>query len=347
MCKNADNDIKPIFVISKDSEDRERLSRFGKVVCFEDKLYPYYFLSADKVISSSGGEYVINPFGDVNRRYLADLVKFDYVFLQHGITMNDLSAWLQKFNKKISLFVTATKKEYNSITDTKYLYSEDEVKLTGFARYDELEDKAEKLIVVIPTWRRSIKESYDSETRSIYFDGFKETEYFKFYNSLINNGTLLDVMRENGYKGLFCLHPIHKEQYIDFESNDVFTVNPGFVNYKEIFSKGAVLVTDYSSVAFDFSYLRKPIVYTQFDKDEFFEGQIFDQGYFSYVDDGMGPVCCDMESTVNEIVSLIESGCELKPEYRQRTDNFFAYGDKNNSRRIYEGILEIDKRKAN
>ena len=342
ICKNADKSIKPIFVINKDSEDEARMKKIGKVIHFDDFLYSYYFLSADKIISSSGGEYVINPFGGINRRYLADLMDFDYVFLQHGVIMNDLSAWLQKFNKNISLFITSTGMEYDSIADSNYLYTKEEVALTGLARFDELENCAEKLVVVLPTWRRSIKESYDAETKSIYFDGFKDTDYFNFYNDLINHPKLLEKMKEKGYKGLFCLHPIHKEQHIDFEANDVFDINAGFVEYKEIFSKAAFLVTDYSSVAFDFSYLRKPILYAQFDKEEFFEGQIFDEGYFSYDDDGMGPVCTDLESTVESMIAVIERDCELDSEYRQRVDSLFAYNDKNNSKRIYERILKLD-----
>lgn len=344
--KQNSKKIKPVFVINKDSKDVERLKKIGKVIYFDSFIYPYYFLSADKIISSSGGEYVINPFGWVNCRYLIDLMKFDYVFLQHGITMNDLSSWLHKFNKNISLFVTASTKEYESISDTDYLYSKDVVKLTGFARYDKIENKAEKLVVVIPTWRRSIKESYDSETKSVYFDGFKETEYFKFYNQLINDESLLKKMREKGYKGLFCLHPIHQKQFVDFESNDVFSVNEGFVDYKEMFSKGSVLVTDYSSVAFDFAYLRKPVVYSQFDKDEFFEGQIFNEGYFSFNEDGMGPVCVSLEETVSEIVALLDNDCVVSEKYTERVDSFFAYNDRNNCERIYNEIIFLDKNKA-
>ena len=108
-----------------------------------------------------------------------------------------------------------------------------------------------------------------------------------------------------------------------------------------------MLVTDYSSVAFDFSYLRKPVVYSQFDKEEFFEGQIFDEGYFSYDNDGMGAVCTDLESTVEEMIGIIENDCKLSEKYRDRADLFFAFNDRGNSERIYNEILELDKRKSN
>lgn len=342
VCANTPEGVKPIFAINKNSDDVPRLKKIGRVIHFENKLYPIYFLSADKIISSSGGEYVINPFTPIDRRYLTDLMKFDYVFLQHGIIMNDLSGWLQKFNKNISLFVTSSKDEYESIACERYLYSPKEVKLTGLARFDDLEDNAEKLIVFLPTWRRSIKGSYDIETKSIYFDGFKETEYFKFYNGLINNEKLCAAMRENKYKGIFCLHPIHEKQSVDFESNDVIKVNSGFVDYKDIFSRGSLLVTDYSSASFDFSYLRKPVIYSQFDKEDFFEGQIFDEGYFSYEENGLGSVCYDLESTVDEIISFMENGCKLDGFYRKRIDDFFAYNDRNNCQRICDEILKLD-----
>lgn len=342
VTKQNNKKIKPIFVINKNSEDAERIKKIGKVIHPTDFLYPYYFLSADKIVSSSGGEYTINAFDGVNRRYLADLMKFDYIFLQHGVIMNDLSAWLQKFNKNISMFITSTNKEYGSIVNTNYFYTPDEVKLTGLPRFDELEDRTEKLILILPTWRRSIKESYDSETKSVYFDGFRETEYFNFYNDLINNEKLLAVMRKSGYKGLFCLHPIHQKQHVDFERNDVFDISSDFLNYKDIFSRSALLVTDYSSVAFDFAYLRKPIIYAQFDKEEFFSGQIYDEGYFSYEKDGMGPVTPDLETTVDEMIRLIENNCAIDSEYKKKVDCLFAYNDKNNSRRIYEEILAMN-----
>ena len=88
--------------------------------------------------------------------------------------------------------------------------------------------------------------------------------------------------------------------------------------------------------------MRKPILYAQFDKEEFFEGQIFEEGYFSYDDDGMGPVCTDLESTVDSMIDVIERDCELSEKYKQRVESLFAFNDKNNSERIYERIMELD-----
>jgi CDP-glycerol glycerophosphotransferase (TagB/SpsB family) len=149
-------------------------------------------------------------------------------------------------------------------------------------------------------------------------------------------------MRKKGYKGLFCLHPIHMKQYVDYQGNDVFKVNEGYVDYNKVFAESSVMVTDYSSVLFDYAYLRKAVVYAQFDKEEFYEGQIYDEGYFKYERDGFGKVCYNLDETVNELIRLVETDCKNSKEYLDRVNSFFAFNDKDNSKRILEKILEMD-----
>lgn len=330
--------IKPVFVIGKDYKEIDRLKKLGKVVFAGEDEALVYFLLADKVISSGASEFTINPFG-ICKPFVIDLYKFKFYYLQHGIACADLSGWLSRFKKNIYRFFTSSKREKASITDGNYLYTEEQVPLTGMARFDALRNNPEKYILILPTWRRSITASYDDKTQSVYYDGFVDTQYFKFYNSLINDERLLKAMRENGYKGKFCLHPIHKKQYIDFNGNDVFDINEGFVNYNDEFEKASVMVTDYSSVLFDFTYLRKAVVYSQFDKEKFFENQIYDQGYFDYERDGFGPVCYDLDSTVNELIKLIENDCRPEKKYIDRMNEFYEFDDKNNCERIFNAII--------
>ena len=76
----------------------------------------------------------------------------DYVFLQHGITKDDLSSWLNT-KKNMSLFVTATQDEYNSIrgNHSAYKFTDKEVILTGFPRHDALlaKNKLKKKILFL------------------------------------------------------------------------------------------------------------------------------------------------------------------------------------------------------
>ena len=109
-----------------------------------------------------------------------------------------------------------------------------------------------------------------------------------------------------------------------------------------MYSKSDLVVTDYSSAVFDFAYMRKPVVYCQFDAEEFFSGNhVYAKGYFSYEEDGFGEVEKNLEDTVNRIIAYMQSGCQLKEKYRERVDRFFAFKDKNNSQRVYDKLLAL------
>ena len=346
ICEQKPKGIKPYFVIQKSSEDYAKMKKIGKVVDFDSVWFRLMTLFASNVISSQASDYILNPFGG-DYAYLSDLYNYRFVFLQHGITKDDISGWLNKFNKNISIFVTAGSPEYRSILEGEYFYDENVVKLTGFPRFDNLTRmgrNVKKRILIIPTWRKSLSKCVDPRTdTSVYYDKFKESDFFAFYNGLINDSRLLECMRKKGYDGLFCLHPLFTEQYVDFKENDVFTVNKGYVDYQKQFAECALLVTDFSSVFFDFGYLKKPVIYSQFDKEEFFSSHSYSEGYFSYEDNGFGPVCRDLDSTVSAIIRELENDCKNDPKYLKRVEDFYPYFDENNCRRVYESILELEK----
>ena len=341
ICEHKPDGVRPIFVIGEMAkpEVKERLRSIGEVAIAESKKYPYLFLMTDKLISSSAGEFTINPFGNM-RHYYTDLYNYTYYFMNHGVNCGDCSRWLNRYNKDIHIFFTTGESERQNIIDRDYNLEPEQVVITGLARFDALYDNPKKQLLVLPTWRRAYSQCYDDKTSSIYFEGFKKTDFFKFYNGLITDERLLEVMRRKGYKGLFCLHPIFAKQSAHFENSDVFEINEGFVDYNKAFAESSVMVTDYSTIAFDFAYLNKPIVYTQFDKEEFYENQIYDE-CFDYEKEGFGPICSDLDEAVKALCEIIENDCENK--YIDRVDSFFVNHDKNNAKRILEAVLNDDR----
>jgi CDP-glycerol glycerophosphotransferase (TagB/SpsB family) len=215
------------------------------------------------------------------------------------------------------------------------------VKLTGFARYDSLKDRGRKTIAIMPTWRKSIAPpTIKGTSRRVYSSTFRESEYCRFYNALINDSRILEAMKNNGYSGCFYIHPSHSEQAKDFSGNEIISVWNGPVQYNKVFCESALLITDYSSVAMDFAYLKKPVIYTQFDKEEFFQSHSYEEGYFDYERDGFGVVCFNYEDTINAIVDCINNRCEESSYYIKRIEEFFAFTDDNNCKRI---VKEIEK----
>lgn len=104
------------------------------------------------------------------------------------------------------------------------------------------------------------------------------------------------------------------------------------------------MVTDYSSVVFDFAYLKKPVIYAHFDADKFYNEQAYDKSYFfSDEKDGFGPVVHSYEELVDQIIKTIDGGCNMSEKYKKRVDAFFYKKDRNNSRRVYDAIMKVDE----
>jgi CDP-glycerol glycerophosphotransferase (TagB/SpsB family) len=338
--KQQDN-IKKVFVISRSSQDYQTIKDIGKVVDWKSVRHLVYILLADKLISSHADGFIINPYGRWGK-YVRDLYTYDYIFLQHGIIKHDLSNWLNKLDKNIRLFVTSAKPEYISILEEDYLYSKDEVILTGLPRYDKLQDNKKKKILIMPTWRNFLAPKGNNLGIRGKIPEFIDSDFYKFYNSLITDKKLLDKVRDLGYKIKFCLHPAIISEADTFKNSDVVEISNEICDYSKEFSEGSLLITDYSSVAFDFAYLRKPVIYSQFDYEEIFSNHIYEKGYFDYKDDGFGPVCKDLDSTIDTIIKILENDCKLEDKYRRRIDNFFEYNDRKNCERVYQEIMEID-----
>ena len=332
--------VKKFFLINKNSKDYLRIGKIGNLLDFSSLKYKMVFLLSDKVLSSQATDKYINAFGR-SRRYYNDLYNFDFVFLQHGITYNNLSRWLIKIDKNIKLFITCTEKEYNSILDYEYLYEKENLLLSGFPRYDKLENKPKRKILLMPTWRLSLSTTENSRGEKKYNPKFKESSYYTFFNNLINNERLLESLKKNNYYIKFCLHPELLQNAKDFDRNESIEIVNETCNYQKEFKEGCLLITDYSSVSFDFAYLFKPIIYTQFDQEEFFKNHTVTKGYFDYKKDGFGPVCFTLEETINKIIKFMENECELPIEYNKRIKNLFKYTDKNNCERVYNAVKKL------
>lgn len=336
--------ITPYFTIKKDSPDFERLSKIGWTVPFLSQHQKLLFLHSKKVISSHADDVMINPFlgllADIN-----DLYHFDYIFLQHGIIKDDISDWLNRYNKDIKLFVTSVRGEYQSLLDYQYFYDKSVVKLTGLPRYDRLHNKPENKVALAPTWRNHLALLVTDADRG-YSSQFKDTYYYKYYQSLISDKVLNSALKAHGYTMQFYIHPSFKAQYVDFGPGKSVEVKKLPYDYKEVKSTSKLMVTDYSSVVFDFAYLRKPIIYSQFDEETFWSMHMSDPGYFSYRKDGLGPVMENLRGTVDEIIEYLENDCNLEDKYAKRIEKFFAFNDKENAKRVYDEMLKQDEQKA-
>lgn len=334
--KNAPKNVRCVFLLDKKSKDYSKIKKIGMVKSPTSPFYKIYYTLAKVHISSQlDGSRLLRV-----RSYLKDILnRQKTVFLQHGVTKDNISSYYNRFDFGIDMFVTTVYEERKSIIETENYGCDGEiVKMCGFARYDKLENCKEKIIFIVPTWRLSLLE--DTETLKIK-DGFENSKYFKFYNSLLHSEKLITKAKEKGYKLCFYPHSMMRNAQKYFENLDPVFANPNNYTYTDMFKFGSLIVTDYSSIQFDFAYLRKPLIYCHFDKEEFFSSHTYVEGYFNYERDGFGPVLYSIDDTVNAICHCVDNDCAIQKEYEERIEKTFKFNDKNNCKRTLEEILTL------
>ncbi len=343
MSKLHEKNISCYFVLSPTATDYDMIKKFGKVITPDSWKFKLAYLLCDKIISSHADDSMLFPFHSYSYYYSDLMQNHQFVFLQHGIIKDDLSEWLNKYNRNVDLFVTSAAPEYQSIVNGAYNYTSNEVKLLGLPRYDKLNNCATRRITIMPSWRGYLVSGMDHKTglRELK-QGFEQSGYYHMYQELLNNQYLIEEAKKLGYTIQYMVHPNMVKALNRFSFHDDVTILSLDTSYRKIFSESSLIITDYSSVAFDFAYLRKPVLYYQADAEEFFSGaHTYEKGYFDYERDGFGEVCYDADGLVEKIVAYMRDECQLKVKYKDRIDNFFEYNDQNNCQRVYEEILKL------
>ncbi|ECJ8752316.1 glycosyltransferase [Campylobacter coli] len=327
---------KIVFALRKESLDWERLEKEGfNLVEFGSLEFERIIKKASKVISSHSDEYLI--------RYITPRQQF--IFLQHGVIKDDLSKWLN--SKKIDLFITSTKAEYDSIANdyNHYKFGKKEVVLTGLARHDALLKNNQcnaRQIIIMPTWRANIVGvALGSSKRGLQSD-FTQSEYFQKWNLLLNSNTLQKLCEKYDYTIVFNPHPNIIPYLKDFNIPSYVKIANHNESLQELFCNSSLMITDYSSVAFEMAYLNKPVIYYQFDHEEFFSSHTYQKGYFDYEKDGFGPVVEDEESLLKELENLLQNDCNPFGIYKDNIDSTFAFKDGKCCERIYK-VIKYDK----
>lgn len=323
-----DDGINKYFTVDEKSPDFKRLKKLKNILPFNSIKQRLIYLFAEKIISSHPDDEILNPFINKNEKSYSGLISSDKIFLQHGVTKDNVSSWLHKYEKNLKLIVAVSDGEAKSFLDEGYNYKKEIIQVLGFPRFDNLENgKTNKQILIMPSWRKKLLYAPPQY--------IMDSEYFKAINSLINNKNLIEIAKKYDYQIIFKPHP-RVYDYIElFDTNEYIKIDENHT-YQELFKSSDLMITDYSSVAFDFAYMKKPMIYYQYGND-----YNFDEGYFKYKTMGFGEVISTQEELVDIIEGYLKNDCKMKDEYKSRVDNFYKYKDKNNCERVYSAILKL------
>lgn len=329
------------FVIRKNTTDWDRLRREGfNLVAYGSPEFHALMLNAAHLASSHADRFITDA---VPVRY--GRPRYSFTFLQHGVIKGDISRWLN--SKSISTFVVSTEAEYDYVAGPgPFKFSQREVRLSGLPRFDDLlerdqatADSDRRLILIMPTWRDHLvgPMGATSDARERAAD-FAETEYARAITGLLFDEGLRSAAAEHGMKIIFMPHPIMAGHLPQFSvPAHVTTIGYGDANVRDLIARARVMITDYSSIAFNMGFVHRPVVYFQFDADDYYLRHTERPGYFDYESHGFGPVTSTVDETVDAVRAVLSD--ELDPMYARRAAETFPIRDGQNSRRVYEAIV--------
>ncbi len=179
--------------------------------------------------------------------------------------------------------------------------------------------KDKKIILYAPTWRD---------------DQFVAKSRYKFASDMD-----YDVMRENLSDEYIMIVKYH---YLVEDKVD-WTKYKGFIyefnqhaDIAELYLVADMLITDYSSVMFDYSLLKRPMFFFAYDMENYKNNL---RGfYFDFLATAPGPIVQDTKSLADAIINYDES--EWKDKYKAFSDKYNSCDDGHASKKVSELIEE-------
>jgi hypothetical protein len=345
-------DINAWFVVEPGTPDWERLApQLGRrLVAHGSWRWVVLMLNCVHLISSHADKPVHRP-DQITSLLRGGRPTWRFSFLQHGVIKDDLSRWLNP--KAVHLFVTSTTAEYDSVAGdrTQYVYTSRETRLTGLPRFDRLLAAAQRvtpeqrdLVLITPTWRQWLTPALEKGSqRRVLHEDFLHTEYAQQWLGLLRSERIAKLCDEHGVRVGFLPHPNLQSILPALElPPHVTTLSFTDNNVQELFARAAVLVTDYSSMAFNAAYLDRPVVYFQFDAEAVESGaHVGRKGYFDYERDGFGPVVEDVAGAVAAVEGIAAAGFEPDPLYLRRNAETFLLRDGKCCERVTAAIESL------
>lgn len=331
--RNFYPNINCFYIISKNNPYYLKVKQLGNTVEPHSYKHLLMFISAKAKISTC--VHGCSPSWAVTKL----LSKYHFtglnIALKHGIFKNIHPNYF-KNNAHLDLICCGSKPEYDFIK-TSFGYKENAVSYTGLARFDALHNlKHSKTILIMPTWRRWL----DSV---LTINDFEQSDFFAKWHSLLSNKNFVALVEKYSLSICFYVHP-KLNKYIDsFKSENC---NISFFNsisgdsLQNQIKKSLLLITDYSSVFFDFAYMRRPTIFYQFDEKDYFYKH-YAPGYFDYRRDGYGDVCTNLDDVIESFIKLSKNSFQVEEKYLKRIESSFLYYDQKNCERIFSVISKL------
>ncbi|WP_059021733.1 CDP-glycerol glycerophosphotransferase family protein [Vibrio coralliirubri] len=226
-----------------------------------------------------------------------------------------------------SLVIASSKMEASSLSSA-FNVPKSKVLISGHARNDIFSTMPIRgsitNVIYMPTWR---------EAGSEYI--FKELfENIERYN--------LDL-KELGINLVLKIHPNNEKDFgaVNLSNIKTYSKNYGEKDVYSVISDFDILITDYSSVYFDYLLSERPIIFSNFDMEFYLSSER--EFYYDYDEITPGPKC----SNWDDIIRVLSEPEKLKNQYEAQRNiirgMFHENGAGTSCQMIYEHIRKMVK----
>lgn len=316
----------PVFFIIKKS------SPFFSIMCTDNHVICYGSYRHIALFFSAHALFYTHNFKDILYKRLFNIFRRNQklVYLHHGVLgFKKFDDFYYKNRNAMDNFIVGSELEKNILINQVGIEQE-KVKAIGYARYDHLKNNiTSKSIVYIPTHRR------------IVTTNIEKTDFFSKIQSLINNAELCDYLENKNITLYYYLHQAMSSFIDKFSCNhpNVKIIKYGETTPLQFINNCSLMITDYSSVSWDFFYLGKPVIFYRFDIDEY----ISDRGsYIDLYENIIGDVVINEEQVISLLKQYECNDFEENENYRKYRNNIMPYIDQNNCQRIYCAANELN-----
>lgn len=329
------------YIIDKDSPDYLEINRIGKV------LNRFSFKANLAVLRSEVMIY--------DTSYI-DLIRCDAKHLQHVNKINIFHGIMglkkktdEDLQKRVlnDDYIIATS-EYEKKIKENWGFSSENIFLTGLPRYDKLlkrsqSEKEQDLIFFMPTWRPWFKRGFiDPSPENV--EKFRSSAYYQTIYQLMTSKELNNYLASKDYTLEIYIHKLMHRYLKNMKvSNDLTNIKllSADTNVQDKIIQSKMLITDYSSVFFDFTYLNKDVIFYQFDRAKFYEET---PGAYISDDEIDSLIVEDDHQLFLTIKNRVEDNFEpYNEQLRQLSNKYIKYDDRNNRDRLYKKIKELTK----
>ena len=312
------------FVTRQESINNDSfLKTDPNIIVFGSFKHIFFFLLSDILIYT-------HSHSDVGYIQIIKLLKRNCkrIFLQHGIiATGKIHTIYRKKHNEMDIFIVSSDFEKIIVQDN-FSFNKNIIKVTGLARYDKLTTikppYSQKKILYMPTWRHWA------------FPQKNATQYIRGIKALLNNKLLSSLLEKYEKQFLFYIHKEMLCYLNNIQPNErIQIINPSDKTIQHLLKESSLLITDYSSVAWDFYYLGKPVLFYQFDQEEYLSRK---GSYIDFNSELFGEVFKECDSLIDSMEKYIINNFAELPEYTEKRDLFFKYRDTCNCNRIFKAI---------